>query len=130
MSVEAIEEVQTTKGVTAAEYGHQLSGNVNLTSRSGTNLLHGSLFEGFRAEHYPMPHVQRSGSRLPADHASPRRQLHPDRPRTVQRYWRQPPARQRALVLEQGAWLEADQARPEDERRRGHFEEKYENGLL
>jgi hypothetical protein len=50
MSVEAIQEVQTTKGVTAAEYGHQLSGNVNLISRSGTNALHGSLFEAFRAE--------------------------------------------------------------------------------
>ena len=50
MSVEAIEEVQTTKGVTAAEYGHQLSGNVNLVSRSGTNALHGSLFSVFRAE--------------------------------------------------------------------------------
>lgn len=50
MSVEAIQEVQTTKGVTAAEYGHQLSGNVNLISRSGTNSFHGSLFEVFRAE--------------------------------------------------------------------------------
>jgi hypothetical protein len=50
MSVEAIQEVQTTKGVTAAEYGHQLSGNVNLISRSGTNAFHGSLFEVFRAE--------------------------------------------------------------------------------
>jgi len=50
MSVEAIQEVQTTKGVTAAEYGHQLSGNVNLISRSGTNQFHGSLFEAFRAE--------------------------------------------------------------------------------
>ena len=50
MSVEAIQEVQTIKGVTAAEYGHQLSGNVNLVSRSGTNSFHGSLFEAFRAE--------------------------------------------------------------------------------
>jgi hypothetical protein len=50
MSIEAIQEVQTTKGVTSAEYGHQLSGNVNLISRSGTNSFHGSLFEAFRAE--------------------------------------------------------------------------------
>jgi hypothetical protein len=50
MSVEAIQEVQTTKGVTAAEYGHQLSGNVNLISKSGTNNFHGSLLESFRAE--------------------------------------------------------------------------------
>ena len=50
MSVEAIQEVQTTKGVAAAEYGHQLSGNVNLISKSGTNNFHGSLLESFRAE--------------------------------------------------------------------------------
>jgi outer membrane receptor for ferrienterochelin and colicin len=50
MSVEAIQEVQTTKGVIAAGYGHQLSGNVNLISRSGTNQWHGSLFENFQAD--------------------------------------------------------------------------------
>ncbi|MGH9674464.1 MAG: carboxypeptidase regulatory-like domain-containing protein, partial [Bryobacteraceae bacterium] len=50
MSIEAIQEVQTTKGVIAAEYAHQLSGNVNLISRSGTNDWHGSLFENFQAD--------------------------------------------------------------------------------
>jgi outer membrane receptor protein involved in Fe transport len=50
MSIEAIQEVQTTKGVIAAEYGHQLAGNVNLISKSGTNQWHGSLFENFQAE--------------------------------------------------------------------------------
>ena len=48
LSMEAIEEVETTKGVTPAEYGQQLSGNVNLTSKSGTNIWHGSLFENYR----------------------------------------------------------------------------------
>ncbi len=50
MSVEAIQEVEVSKGVTSAEYGQQLSGNVNLISKSGTNNWHGSLFENFRAE--------------------------------------------------------------------------------
>jgi len=50
MSIEAIQEVQVTKGVTPAEYGQQLSGNVNLISKSGTNEWHGSLFESFKAE--------------------------------------------------------------------------------
>ena len=50
MSIEAIQEVQTTKGVIAAEYAHQLSGNVNLIAKSGTNTWHGSLFENFQAD--------------------------------------------------------------------------------
>jgi outer membrane receptor protein involved in Fe transport len=50
MSLEAIQEVETTKGVTPAEYGQQLSGNVNLIAKSGTNQWHGSLFENFRGE--------------------------------------------------------------------------------
>ncbi len=49
LSMEAIEEVETTKGVTPAEYGQQLSGNVNLTTKSGTNTWHGGVFENFRA---------------------------------------------------------------------------------
>ena len=49
LSMEAIEEVETTKGVTPAEYGQQLSGNVNLTTKSGTNTWHAGVFENFRA---------------------------------------------------------------------------------
>ena len=50
MSIEAVQEVQVVKGIIPAEYGQALSGNVNLISKSGTNLLHGSLFENFQAE--------------------------------------------------------------------------------
>jgi Carboxypeptidase regulatory-like domain/TonB-dependent Receptor Plug Domain/TonB dependent receptor len=50
LSVEAIQEVQVVKGVISAEYGQQLSGNVNLITRSGTNAWHGSVFENFQAE--------------------------------------------------------------------------------
>jgi len=48
LSIEAIQEVQTIKGVIQAEYGQSLSGNVNLITRSGTNEYHGSLFENYQ----------------------------------------------------------------------------------
>lgn len=64
MSLEAIQEVQTTKGVSEAEYGSQLSGNVNLISKSGTNQWHGSLFENYQDQY--LNAVNRSiGSRTP-----------------------------------------------------------------
>lgn len=50
MSIEAVQEVQVVKGIIPAEYGQALSGNVNLISKSGTNVLHGSLFENFQSE--------------------------------------------------------------------------------
>lgn len=50
MSIEAIQEVATVKGVPPAEYGNIVGGQVNLLSRSGTNDWHGSLFENFQAE--------------------------------------------------------------------------------
>jgi outer membrane receptor protein involved in Fe transport len=50
ISIEAVGEVQITKGVIPAEYTRSMGGNLNLISRSGTNQLHGSLFENFRAE--------------------------------------------------------------------------------
>ena len=42
--------MQTSKVVTPAEYAHQLSGSVNVITKSGTNTWHGSVFELFRAE--------------------------------------------------------------------------------
>ncbi len=45
ISREAIEEVNVTKGVISAEVGRTFSGNVNVITKSGTNELHGSLFE-------------------------------------------------------------------------------------
>ncbi len=50
MSLEAIQEVQTVKGIVPAEYGNVVGGQVNLLSRSGSNDWHGSLFENFQAE--------------------------------------------------------------------------------
>jgi outer membrane receptor protein involved in Fe transport len=50
VSIEAIQEVQTIKGVVQAEYGHALSGNVNVITKSGTNVWHGSAFENHQDE--------------------------------------------------------------------------------
>ncbi|MGH8244870.1 MAG: carboxypeptidase regulatory-like domain-containing protein, partial [Gammaproteobacteria bacterium] len=50
MSIEAIQEVHTIKGVIPAEYSNVTGGQVNLLSRSGTNNWHGTAFENFQAE--------------------------------------------------------------------------------
>jgi len=50
VSMEAVEEVQTSKGIVPAEYSRALSGNINLITRSGANVWHGSLFENFQAD--------------------------------------------------------------------------------
>jgi outer membrane receptor protein involved in Fe transport len=44
MSLDAVQEVSIVKGVLPAEYGGVAGGQVNLISRSGTNVLHGSAF--------------------------------------------------------------------------------------
>jgi len=50
ISIEAVDEVQTIKGVVPAEYGETLGGYVNLITKSGTNQFHGSLFENFQSQ--------------------------------------------------------------------------------
>ncbi|MBI3683409.1 MAG: TonB-dependent receptor [Acidobacteria bacterium] len=50
MSIEAIQEVHTIKGIVPAEYGNIVGGQVNLLSKSGTNEWHGTVFENFQAE--------------------------------------------------------------------------------
>ncbi len=50
MSIEAIQEVNTIKGIVPAEFGYAVGGQVNLLTKSGTNRWHGSLFENFQAE--------------------------------------------------------------------------------
>jgi hypothetical protein len=44
VSLEAIDEVQVSKGVLPAEYGRVISGNLNVVTKSGTNEFHGSGF--------------------------------------------------------------------------------------
>jgi hypothetical protein len=63
MSIEAIQEVHTIKGVPPAEYGNLVAGQVNLLSRSGTNQWHGSAFENFRAEDLDARHQRLASKR-------------------------------------------------------------------
>lgn len=44
VSMEAISEVNVAKGIASAEIANTMSGNVNITTRGGTNEFHGSLF--------------------------------------------------------------------------------------
>lgn len=50
LSLEAVQQVETTKGILPAEYGQALGGNVNLVTKSGSNSWHGSAFENFQAD--------------------------------------------------------------------------------
>jgi hypothetical protein len=47
ISLEAISEVNVTKGIVPAEYSNTLSGNIGIITKSGTNEFHGSLFENY-----------------------------------------------------------------------------------
>jgi len=48
MSLEAIQEINISRGVFSAEQGNTYSGNINLITKSGTNKFHGSLFENWQ----------------------------------------------------------------------------------
>ncbi|MFN0171377.1 MAG: TonB-dependent receptor domain-containing protein [Bryobacteraceae bacterium] len=48
VSIEALEEFKTTSGAFSAEFGRATGGVINLTTRSGTNAFHGTLFEFLR----------------------------------------------------------------------------------
>ena len=50
ISIDAVQEVQLIKGVIPAEYTRAMGGNLNLITKSGTNEVHGTLFENFRSE--------------------------------------------------------------------------------
>ena len=49
ISVEAVQEVETSKNIFSAEISHTFAGNVNLISKSGGNDFHGSLFEMYQS---------------------------------------------------------------------------------
>lgn len=48
VSVDALEEFRATTSTYSAEYGRSSGGQFSFTTRSGTNQIHGSLFEYFR----------------------------------------------------------------------------------
>ena len=47
-NVDAVQEIQSSSGVMPAEIGHGAAGFTNIITKSGTNRLHGSLFEYVR----------------------------------------------------------------------------------
>lgn len=68
-NVEAIQEVQSDSGVMPAQIGHGAAAFTNVLTKSGTNQIHGSLFEFFRnaaldARNY-FDHVEANGRRIP-----------------------------------------------------------------
>jgi len=68
-NVDAIQEVQSTSGVMLPEVGHGAAAFTNVVTKSGTNVVHGSLFEFFRnaaldARNY-FDHVELNGRRIP-----------------------------------------------------------------
>ena len=68
-NVDAIQEVQSNSGVMAADIGHGAGGFTNVVTKSGTNQIHGSLFEfarnaAFDARNY-FDHVEAGGRRIP-----------------------------------------------------------------
>ena len=48
LSVDAIEEFKTSNGAFSADYGFASGGAINVTTKSGTNNFHGTLWEYFR----------------------------------------------------------------------------------
>jgi Carboxypeptidase regulatory-like domain len=68
-NVDAIQEVQSDSGVMPANIGHGAAAFTNVVTKSGTNYIHGSLFEFFRnaaldARNY-FDHVEPNGRRIP-----------------------------------------------------------------
>jgi hypothetical protein len=47
VGLDAVGEVQTTKGIIAAEYAGTLAGNVNVITKAGTNQWRGTVFENY-----------------------------------------------------------------------------------
>jgi hypothetical protein len=68
-NIDAIQDVQSDSGVMPAQIGHGAAAFTNVVTRSGTNDIHGSLFEFFRnasldARNY-FDHVELNGRRIP-----------------------------------------------------------------
>lgn len=69
-NVDAIQEVQSNSGVMPAEIGHGAASYTNVVTKTGTNQLHGSVFEFLRnasldARNYFDPSPAVSGHRIP-----------------------------------------------------------------
>jgi hypothetical protein len=47
VSIESVGEVRIVKGISPAEFGQALAGNLNIITKAGTNVWHGSLFHRY-----------------------------------------------------------------------------------
>jgi len=47
VSIESVGEVNIVKGILPAEFGNAMAGNLNIITKSGTNVWHGSLFDRY-----------------------------------------------------------------------------------
>jgi len=66
VSMEAIEEVNVSRGVVSAEVGRTYSANINIITKRGTNQFHGSLFEAVQNDVFNAKSaMQRPGDRKP-----------------------------------------------------------------
>src|SRR5262249_28499794 len=59
-NVDAVQEVQVQNGNFTAQYGSYMGVHVNMATKSGTNTLHGSVFEFVRNDKFDAPSVFRS----------------------------------------------------------------------
>jgi hypothetical protein len=64
-SIDAIQEFRVQTNVTSAEYGQGAAANINLAIKSGTNQLHGSLFEFVRNTKFDANDWFRNAAGLP-----------------------------------------------------------------
>lgn len=66
LSMEAIEEVNVSRGVVSADVGRTYSANINIITKRGTNEFHGSLFEAVQNDVFNAKNaMQRPGDRKP-----------------------------------------------------------------
>ena len=70
-NIDAVQEIESLSGVMPPEIGHGAAGFTNIKTKSGTNLLHGSVFEFVRNSDFDAPQLLRpANSGRPRPHSS------------------------------------------------------------
>lgn len=68
VSMDSIQEIQVVQSNYSAQYGEALSAVINPITKSGTNTLHGSVFDYFRNEHLDANDFFNNASGFPRSH--------------------------------------------------------------